>query len=99
MDRSKISSDQLMILLIISDREMSGFEICDALHTLCGSYFYLGWMYDNTHVLEKKGYLKSRLDGATPERDGNRRRFYSTTTSWKKHRNTVLCISATSGGK
>jgi len=83
MDRPKVNFDQLTILLLIGDGEMRGFKISQAIGdlTTCAAAFNLGWTMYTLNGLEKMGCLKSRLDGATPERGGNRDRFYSVTTS------------------
>ena len=97
MNAPTVNHDQLMILLLLSDDEIRGFEISEKVSAFTGARFTLGWMIYHMHSLKGMGYVKSRLDGASTERGGNRDQFYSVTDKWKKQRDAIMGESSVAG--
>ena len=85
-----VNHDQLVLLVLLADREIRSFNICEMMTALTGDRFPISWVVYSMHALEHMGYVASRLDGATPERGGNRDRFYSVTDKWKEQIDAVM---------
>jgi len=70
----------LTAVAILND-EAYGNAIVKELEEQIGRQVNLGGVHVTLYRLEDKGYIKSRVGGATSERGGRRKRFYSITSS------------------
>lgn len=73
---------ELLILRLLSEREMYGYEIVQAVETATGESIKLGEgvVYPVLHALEERGCLKSRRKPV----NGRTRVYYAATASGKK---------------
>ncbi len=75
---------EIQILQILLGRDKYGLEIIKRVKEDTGRKMSLGGLYTTMHRLEKKGYVKSRWGETTPERKGNRRKYYCLTGAGRK---------------
>lgn len=73
----------LLVVGVLFD-EAYGVSIQDELLTRCDRKATLSTIHVALHRLEQKGYLESRLDGATNERGGRRKLLFRVTKSGQK---------------
>ncbi|MEM7772294.1 MAG: PadR family transcriptional regulator [Cyanobacteria bacterium P01_A01_bin.37] len=72
------------ILTVLLGRELYGLQICQAIKEASENRQVLkvGSLYPSLHRLEKKGFVKSRMDTSgkgLESRGGNRRKYYQIT--------------------
>lgn len=106
IDKSLISgSTSMLILRLLEDKDMYGYEMIENLEKKSNNVFTLkaGTLYPLLHSLEEKDYLTSYED----EVNGKVRKYYSITKNGKKYLNSkkeewneyqtavlnVLCVS------
>jgi PadR family transcriptional regulator, regulatory protein PadR len=73
----------LLIVGVLYD-EAYGVAIQDEMLKRCGRKATLSTIHVALHRLEEKGFLESRLDGATNERGGRRKLLFRVTRSGRK---------------
>jgi PadR family transcriptional regulator, regulatory protein PadR len=75
-----------IVLLLVGVRydEAYGVMIQDEMVQRCDRRVTLSTIHVALHRLEEKGYLESRLDGATNERGGRRKLLFRVTKSGQK---------------
>jgi PadR family transcriptional regulator, regulatory protein PadR len=73
----------LLIVAVLFD-EAYGVAIQDELLQRCNRETSLSTIHMALHRLEEKGYLESRLDGATNERGGRKKLIFRVTKSGQK---------------
>lgn len=84
LDKSLISgSTTLLILQLLSEKEMYGYEMIDTLKTRSQNVFELkaGTLYPLLHGMEEKGYLESYERAY----QGKTRKYYQITRSGRKY--------------
>lgn len=85
MKGSNIGEFEELVLLtagILRD-EAYGISISDELKVRTGRKPSIGALHSALNRLEKKGFLKSFMEGPTEERRGRRKRYYQLTESGK----------------
>jgi DNA-binding PadR family transcriptional regulator len=77
--------EELVLLTIatIGD-EAYGVSIQTEIEARCDRSISIGALHSTITRLEEKGFLKSRLGGATAERGGRSKRYYEITAAGKK---------------
>ena len=84
IDRTLISGSMAMMILgLLSEKDMYGYEMIDTLRKRSQNVFELkaGTLYPLLHNLEEKHFLVSYEEEAL----GKRRKYYSVTKEGKKH--------------
>ena len=84
IDRTLISGSMAMMLLgLLSEKDMYGYEMIDTLRKRSQNVFELkaGTLYPLLHNLEEKHFLVSYEEEVL----GKRRKYYSVTKEGKKH--------------
>jgi PadR family transcriptional regulator, regulatory protein PadR len=77
--------EELVLLLIVMLKEDAyGLAIRKALKEQAGRTVTIGAVHGTVNRLESKGFIESRLGGATEERGGRHKRIFSLTASGKK---------------
>jgi PadR family transcriptional regulator, regulatory protein PadR len=73
---------ELLVLRLLADREMYGYELVQAIETATGEAISLGEgvVYPMLHVLEERGYLKARRKAHA----GRTRVYYSVTAAGRR---------------
>ncbi len=79
---------ELLILRLLSDREMYGYELVQAIETATGAAINLGEgvVYPTLHSLEERACLKAR---SMPV-NGRTRVYYTTTAAGKKRLSAMI---------
>jgi PadR family transcriptional regulator, regulatory protein PadR len=74
-----------MILLIVAllDKQAYGVSITEELRNQTGREISISAAHAALHRLEEKGFVKSKMGGASQERGGRRKRMFSITTYGK----------------
>ena len=83
-ERNQISGNTAMLLLqLLSERDMYGYEMIEALQQRSNHVFELkaGTLYPLLHSLEGKNYLTSYES----EANGKQRKYYSITKAGRKY--------------
>ena len=76
--------EEIVVLAVaILHPEAYGYAIGQQIETQTGRSVSLSAVHSALHRLEKKGFLTSRLAGATTQRGGKRRRFFTMTDAGK----------------
>ena len=76
--------EELILLLIVMLKDDAyGLKIRGALKEQANRTVTIGAVHGTVNRLEKKGFIESRLGGATDERGGRRKRIFSITASGK----------------
>ena len=76
--------EELVLLAVaIQHEEAYGYAIGQQIETQTGRSVSLSAVHSALHRLEKKEFLSSRLAGATTQRGGKRRRFFTMTGAGK----------------
>ena len=72
----------MMLMKLLSEKDMYGYEMIEALREKSNQVFELkaGTMYPLLHSLEEKGYLSAYEEDST----GKKRKYYHLTASGKK---------------
>lgn len=77
--------EELILLLIVMLKEEAyGFAIRKALKEQADRTVTIGAVHGTVNRLEKKGFVKSDMSGATEVRGGRRKRIFTVTASGKK---------------
>ena len=77
--------EELILLLIVMLKEEAyGLAIRKALQEQADRTVTIGAVHGTVNRLEKKGFVKSRLGGATAVRGGRRKRVFTITATGKK---------------
>jgi len=77
--------EELILLLIIKLKEEAyGFAIRKALKDEAERVVTIGAVHGTVNRLEKKGFIKSEMSGATELRGGRRKRIFTITAMGKK---------------
>ena len=71
----------VLTLVAILDKEAYGNAIVKEIEEQIGRQVNLGGVHVTLYRLEDKGYIKSRVGGATSERGGRRKRFFTITNA------------------
>jgi DNA-binding PadR family transcriptional regulator len=84
--RSNLGEFEEMVLLIVGVLfdDAYGVTIQEELQKRCDRKATLSTVHVALHRLEEKGFLESRLDGATNERGGRRKLIFRVTRSGQK---------------
>ncbi len=79
---------ELLILRLLSRKEMYGYELIKAVRILTGAHLELGEgvVYPTLHALEENGFLRSR----TTEANGRSRYYYRTTAKGKRRLHSIM---------
>lgn len=79
---------ELLILRLLADREMYGYELVQAIESTTGAAikFGEGVVYPALHALEESGYLKARRKPI----NGRTRVYYAITAAGKKRLGTMV---------
>jgi PadR family transcriptional regulator, regulatory protein PadR len=73
--------EELILLMVaLLNKEAYGVSITEALKEQVGRDISVSAVHAVLHRLEEKGFVKSRMGGASQERGGRRKRFFSVTT-------------------
>ncbi len=83
-----------VILMILVAGEKYGREIRDAYQQRSRREMPYGSLYTTLDRMEDKGFIQSRLGDPSPERGGNRRKFYKLTADGLKALNEVRQMTA-----
>lgn len=74
--------EELVLLITASlGKDAYTVSITDELEAKTGRKVVLSVAHSALHRLEKKGYVKSKLEGATQQRGGRRKRVFTITKS------------------
>jgi PadR family transcriptional regulator len=86
MRRTHLGELEEIVLLVVGVLfdDAYGVAIQEELLQRCGRKATLSTIHVALHRLEEKGYLESRLDGATHERGGRRKLLFRVTKSGQK---------------
>jgi DNA-binding PadR family transcriptional regulator len=78
MPEDRLGDFERLVLLAIVHLRGQGYAVslADEIKSRTGKSRSLGAIYATVDRLEKKGFVTSRLGGATPERGGKPKRFY-----------------------
>ena len=81
-DQMRKGSTDLLILSLLVERPMYGYEICQQLEQRSGGYFEMkeGLLYPTLHRMQQKGWLTTEWESV----DGRRRKYYILTPSGKE---------------
>ena len=81
MKGERLGEFEEMVLLAVCNLhpDAYGVSIQDLLHTQAGRGASVGAIYAALDRLQRKGFIDSRVGGATQERGGRRKRFYQAT--------------------
>jgi DNA-binding PadR family transcriptional regulator len=71
----------ILTLVAILDKEAYGNAIVKEIEEQIQRQVNLGGVHVTLYRLEDKGYIKSRVGGATNERGGRRKRFFTITAA------------------
>jgi PadR family transcriptional regulator, regulatory protein PadR len=73
--------EELILLMVaLLDKEAYGVSITEELKNTAGREITISAVHAVLHRLEEKGFVKSRMGGASQERGGRRKRLFSITT-------------------
>lgn len=83
--KQSIGEFEEIVLLIVASQsgEAYGLSITNVIETTLNRSVTMSSVHTSLYRLEEKGYVKSEMGGATNERGGRRKRFYSITNSGK----------------
>ena len=83
MKGTNLGEFEEVVLLTIAAliEEAYSVAICDEIERVTDRKVKLGVVHAVLNRLEKKGFVDSRYDGATPERGGRRKHLFSITKS------------------
>jgi PadR family transcriptional regulator, regulatory protein PadR len=81
-DQIRKGSTEILVMSLLVERSMYGYEISQELAERSGGYFDLkeGLLYPTLHKMQKKGLLESEWQTV----DGRPRKYYSLTRSGRK---------------
>lgn len=79
-----LSTNEAKMMSALIYGKKYGLEIIASIKEDTDKAISLGGLYTTLHRLEKKGYVKSKWGEATPERGGNRRRYYQLSGAGEK---------------
>lgn len=85
VDRNLVQGSMgMLILRLLEEKDMYGYEMIDTLHNRSNRVFELkaGTLYPLLHTLEDKGYVNSYEEAAP---SGKSRKYYHLTKEGKKH--------------
>jgi PadR family transcriptional regulator, regulatory protein PadR len=84
--KSYLGEFEELVLLTIATlgNEAYGVSVQLDLESRCNRSISIGALHATITRLEKKGFLKSWLGGATPERGGRSKRFYEVTQAGRR---------------
>lgn len=71
----------ILTLVAVLDKEAYGNAIVKEIEDQIGRQVNLGGVHVTLYRLEDKGYIRSRVGGATNERGGRRKRFFTITAA------------------
>jgi PadR family transcriptional regulator, regulatory protein PadR len=79
---------EILVLRLLADREMYGYELVQAIQTATGEAIRLGEgvVYPMLHALEQRGYLRARRKVFS----GRTRVYYTVTTTGKRRLGAVV---------
>lgn len=73
--------EELILLMVaLLDKEAYGVSITEELKKQAGREITLSAAHAALHRLEEKGFVKSKMGGASQERGGRRKRLFSVTS-------------------
>lgn len=73
--------EELILLMVaLLDREAYGVSITEELKKQAGREITISAAHAALHRLEEKGFVKSKMGGASQERGGRRKRLFSITS-------------------
>ncbi len=72
--------EMVLMMVAILDEEAYGVSVNQALEEHTGRVVTFGTVHNTLIRLEEKGFLTSKLGGATAERGGRRKRIFQVTT-------------------
>ncbi len=73
--------EELILLMVaLLNKEAYGFSITETLKKQTGRSFTLSAVHAVLHRLEEKGFVKSKMGGASAERGGRRKRMFTLTS-------------------
>ena len=73
--------EELILLMVaLLNKEAYGVSITEELKKQAGREITISAAHAALHRLEEKGFVKSRMGGASQERGGRRKRLFSVTT-------------------
>ncbi|GAA4447016.1 hypothetical protein GCM10023189_02830 [Nibrella saemangeumensis] len=86
MKRAFLGEFEEVVLLTVAvlDEEAYGVTITQELEQKIGRAVGFSTVHTTLQRLEEKGYLSSRMGGATAERGGRRKRFFMVTATGRK---------------
>ena len=73
--------ETILLIVLVMDDEAYGVTIADTYFEHMGKRIAIPAIYTVLKRLEKKGFLKSGMRGATAERGGRKKRLYEITQS------------------
>jgi len=76
--------EELVLLSVASLQDAYGVSIMQYIIEETGRNVNISAVHEVLKRLQRKGYLKSKMGGATQERGGRRKRFFLLTVSGKK---------------
>lgn len=86
MKKTILGELEELILLVVAAgcEEAYGVSVCDQLKEQTGRSFTVSAVHTTLYRLEEKGFLSSRIGGATAERGGRSKRLFSLTAEGGK---------------
>ena len=73
--------EELILLMVaLLNKEAYGFSITEELQKQTGRTVTISAVHAVLHRLEEKGFVKSKMGGASAERGGRRKRLFSVTS-------------------
>lgn len=82
-DQIRKGSTELVLLTLLQERPMYGYEISQAMSRMSGGYFEMkeGLLYPTLHRLQKEGLLSSEWQKTESDR---RRKYYAITVAGRE---------------
>ena len=71
--------ETILLIVAVMPQEAYGFTVSEAYKTHMGSRISISAVHTVLKRLEKKGYIASKMGGATSERGGRRKRIFEVT--------------------
>ncbi len=81
MKKTILGELEELVLLVVaaSPEDTYGVPVCEQLQAETGRSFTISAVHTTLYRLEEKGFLSSRVGGATAERGGRRKRLFALT--------------------
>ena len=83
MKKTVLGELEELVLLVVADcgEDAYGVSVCEQLQQETGRSFTISAVHTTLYRLEEKGFLSSRVGGATAERGGRSKRLFTLTSA------------------